>query len=74
MELLADADEKWDALVATKQEWINKPVQPPGLGRTGVMWAVGAQIAKKRARLEASNGVAHAAAPVSHEVPTEVRP
>jgi len=74
VELLADADEKWDALVATKQEWINKPVQPPGLGRTGVMWAVGAQIAKKRARLEASNGVAHAAAPVSHEVPTEVRP
>ncbi len=30
-----DADEKWEALLAEGAEWLNKPVQPPGLGRSG---------------------------------------
>lgn len=28
-----DADEAWDRLLAGKEEWTNRPVQPPGLGR-----------------------------------------
>jgi hypothetical protein len=35
IEQLVDADEQWDKLMAEGAEWLNKPVQPPGLGRTG---------------------------------------
>lgn len=35
IEQLVDADEKWEALLAEGAEWLNKPVQPPGLGRSG---------------------------------------
>lgn len=31
IEELADADEKWDALMEERAEWLNPPVQPPGL-------------------------------------------
>ncbi|KAG1676463.1 hypothetical protein FOA52_002283 [Chlamydomonas sp. UWO 241] len=37
IEGLVDADEKWDKLMEGRQEWVNRPVQPPGLGRSGVM-------------------------------------
>jgi hypothetical protein len=37
IEGLVDADEKWDTLMEGRQEWVNRPVQPPGLGRSGVM-------------------------------------
>jgi acetyl-CoA carboxylase carboxyl transferase subunit alpha len=32
-----DADEAWDKAMEGKGVWTNKPVQPPGLGRTGIM-------------------------------------
>lgn len=35
IEAMADADEKWDKLQAEGAEWLNKPVQPPGMGRSG---------------------------------------
>jgi hypothetical protein len=35
IEAAADADEAWDKALAAKEEWTNKPVQPPGLGRCG---------------------------------------
>ena len=35
IEHLADGDEKWEKTVAGRQEWINRPIQPPGLGRSG---------------------------------------
>ena len=46
--LLADADEKWDALVADKGEWMNRPSQPPGLGRKGILAAAGSDLAIER--------------------------
>ena len=36
IEHLVDGDEKWDKLMAGRQDWVNRPIQPPGLGRTGV--------------------------------------
>ena len=35
IEKLVDADEKWDKMMEGCQEWINKPIQPPGLSRSG---------------------------------------
>jgi hypothetical protein len=35
IEGLADADDRWDALMKGKEEWVNRPLQPPGLGRSG---------------------------------------
>lgn len=36
IEAMADADEKWDKLMSEGgSEWLNKPVQPPGMGRSG---------------------------------------
>jgi hypothetical protein len=34
-ELIADQDERWDEAIVGKEQWINKPAQPPGLLRTG---------------------------------------
>lgn len=34
---MVDADEEWEALMKERTEWTNKPVQPPGLSRSGVM-------------------------------------
>jgi len=48
VELLADADEKWDALMETKGEWVMKPAQPAGLGTSGALWTVGKEVAAKR--------------------------
>ena len=35
-ELIADQDERWDEAIKGKEQWINKPAQPPGLLRTGM--------------------------------------
>ena len=35
VERAADADEKWAASLEGKEEWIQKPSQPPGLLRSG---------------------------------------
>lgn len=36
-ELIADQDERWDEAIKGKEQWINKPAQPPGLLRTGLL-------------------------------------
>lgn len=33
IETAVDADEAWERAMAGKEEWTNKPVQPPGLSR-----------------------------------------
>jgi hypothetical protein len=35
IEMMADKDEEWEASLAGKDEWINRPAQPPGLLRSG---------------------------------------
>eukprot|EP00798_Chlamydomonas_sp_ICE-L_P011672 gene11672-34393_t len=53
---VADADEKWDALMVGREEWTNKPLQPPGLGRTGIMeMAVSVVESRRRKQAQASN-------------------
>ncbi len=37
IERMADADEAWEAELRARAEWVNRPVQPPGLGRSGVL-------------------------------------
>lgn len=39
IEALADADAKWDASLVGKDEWLNKPLQPPGLFNSGAALA-----------------------------------
>lgn len=39
IEELADADEKWDALLKERAEWLNPPTQPAGL-QNGAQCAV----------------------------------
>ena len=39
IELSADRDEKWEASLAGKEQWLHKPLQPPGLLRSGT-WHV----------------------------------
>ena len=35
IEKSVDADEKWVSSLEGKDQWINRPAQPPGLMRTG---------------------------------------
>ncbi len=35
IESMVDADEAWQKSLEGKEQWINKPIQPPGLGRSG---------------------------------------
>lgn len=35
VEFMADFDEKWEESLVGKDQWINKPAQPPGLLRSG---------------------------------------
>ena len=40
IELSADRDEKWEASLVGKEQWLHKPLQPPGLLRSGALpWA-----------------------------------
>lgn len=39
VEAMADADEAWGERLRGKDAWVNKPAQPPGLLRSGVMEA-----------------------------------
>eukprot|EP00879_Flechtneria_rotunda_P014922 GHRR01015592.1.p1 GENE.GHRR01015592.1~~GHRR01015592.1.p1 ORF type:complete len:330 (+),score=131.53 GHRR01015592.1:399-1388(+) len=37
IEASVDADEAWEKSMEGKAEWLNRPVQPPGLSRSGIM-------------------------------------
>ncbi|BDA44272.1 Acetyl-coenzyme A carboxylase carboxyl transferase subunit [Coccomyxa sp. Obi] len=37
VEMIADKDEEWEERLKGKSAWINKPAQPPGLLRSGIM-------------------------------------
>ncbi|KAI8469767.1 MAG: acetyl-CoA carboxylase [Monoraphidium minutum] len=57
IEAAVDADEVWDKLLASKEGWTNKPVQPPGLGRSGIMeMAVTMVEARRRKQAGAAGG------------------
>lgn len=52
-----DADEAWEATLAGAAEWTNRPVQPPGLARSGVMeMAVNMVEARRRKQAAAAAG------------------
>ena len=36
IELSADRDEQWEASLVGKQRWLQRPMQPPGLLRSGM--------------------------------------
>eukprot|EP00877_Chromochloris_zofingiensis_P012081 jgi/Chrzof1/7126/Cz02g12030.t1_CAC2[v5.2] len=61
IETAVDADEAWERAMAGKEEWTNKPVQPPGLSRTGIMeMAVTTVEARRRKQAAArSNGASY---------------
>ena len=40
IELSADRDEKWEASLAGKEQWLHKPLQPPGLLRSGALHCI----------------------------------
>ena len=42
IEMIADKDAEWEASLAGKDAWINRPAQPPGLLRSGAASAPGA--------------------------------
>ncbi len=35
IEQVVDGDEKWEKLLEGREEWVNRPLQPPGLSRSG---------------------------------------
>lgn len=47
-ELIADQDERWDEAIVGKEQWINKPAQPPGLLRSGIMELSLAMVEQRR--------------------------
>jgi len=76
IEASVNADEAWDRAMEGKADWTNKPLQPPGLGRTGIMeMAVTMVEARKRKQAAAaaaagsskSNGSVSAAVPAKQE-------
>ena len=56
IEAAADADEQWDALVQGREEWTNRPVQPPGLARSGVMEVAVAMVEARRRKQRQQGG------------------
>jgi acetyl-CoA carboxylase carboxyl transferase subunit alpha len=50
VEIYADADEKWDKLVADKGNWVLRPEQPEGLSRSGVLELAAAAVQLRRMR------------------------
>lgn len=69
IEALADADEKWEKSLVGKEQWLNKPMQPPGLFNSGVMeMAVGA-IELRRLKQTQDTGAEAVSDTVSIDVP-----
>ncbi|KAI8471990.1 MAG: acetyl-CoA carboxylase [Monoraphidium minutum] len=56
IEVAVDADEAWDKLLASKEDWTNKPVQPPGLGRSGIMEMAVTMVEARRRKQAAAGG------------------
>ncbi|KAK9809169.1 hypothetical protein WJX72_010598 [[Myrmecia] bisecta] len=53
IELVADADEEWEESLKGKEQWIKKPLQPPGLMRSGMMETAAAMMEVRRRTIEA---------------------
>lgn len=45
---MCDADEKWEALLKEHSEWVNRPEQPPGLSRSGIIETATAMVEARR--------------------------
>ncbi|MEW5312704.1 MAG: hypothetical protein WDW38_004318 [Sanguina aurantia] len=56
IEQLVEADEKWERTLADASEWTNKPVQPPGLSRSGIMELAVSSVEARRRKQEAASG------------------
>ncbi|CAL5218470.1 g154 [Coccomyxa viridis] len=54
IEMMADKDEEWEESLKGKGEWLNRPAQPPGLLRTGIMEASVAAIELRRQQQESA--------------------
>lgn len=54
IEQMADADEKWEKTLAERQDWVMRPVQPPGLARSGVMELASTVVELRRQRQAAA--------------------
>jgi len=65
IEASADADEAWEALLATRTEWVNRPTQPPGLSRTGLIEVAAATVELRRRRQAAANSNGALSTPVA---------
>ena len=55
IEQLADGDEMWESQLQNKKDWVNRPIQPPGLSRSGVM-EMAVSMVELRRRKQASVG------------------
>lgn len=57
IEQSVESDERWERLMRGREAWTNKPVQPPGLGRTGVLeMAVAAVELRRRKQQQLQDG------------------
>lgn len=63
IEQMVDADEKWERTLAEADDWTNKPVQPPGLGRSGIMELAVSSVEARR-RKQGSSSM-HNSAPLA---------
>lgn len=60
IESSVEADERWERLMKGREAWVNKPLQPPGLGRTGIMELAVSAVELRRQKQSAASG-SHAA-------------
>jgi acetyl-CoA carboxylase carboxyl transferase subunit alpha len=56
IEQMVDGDEKWEKLMEGREEWVNRPVQPPGLNRSGVMEMAVSMVEMRRRKQAAATG------------------
>mmetsp|Transcript_37782 Transcript_37782/g.95575 ORF Transcript_37782/g.95575 Transcript_37782/m.95575 type:complete len:506 (-) Transcript_37782:966-2483(-) len=69
IEQLVDGEERWEQLVKGREAWTNRPLQPPGLARSGIMEVATATVEVRRRKQAAAgangNGAAAAKAPAA---------
>lgn len=63
IEKLVDADEKWEKTLEGCQDWVNRPIQPPGLSRSGVMEMAVSMVEQRRRK---QSQAVRPAEPVAH--------